>query len=212
MSTIDISLPLSSRTPIWPGSPGFCLDWHKRLSAGDDCNNARLECDTHIGTHVDAPFHYLENGASVEEMSLEILIGPATVAYLPEVNAIAASDLVNLALPLNTTRLLLRTRNSELWAAEMMEFKTDYVALTPDGAEWIVNQGVQLVGVDYLSVGGYEDGVITHRILLEAGVVVLEGLDLSEANPGEYELICLPMKLVGADGAPARAVLVSRAK
>jgi arylformamidase len=156
---------------------------------------------------VDAPLHYLEDGDSVDDMSLEILIGPATISYLPGVEAVASSDLSSLKLSAATRRLLLRTRNSELWAAGITEFKKDYVALTPDAAQWVVGQGIRLIGIDYLSVGGYEDGVITHQILLDAGVVVLEGLNLSNVTPGEYELICLPTRLVGADGAPARAVL-----
>jgi len=207
VNTIDISIPLHSDIPTWPGSPGIRLHWYKRLDAGDDCNNSRLDCDAHAGTHVDAPAHFLENGASVEQLPLEVLIGPAIVAHLREVSAITAADLARLALPAGAKRLLLRTSNSELWAVEMTGFKKDYVALTQDAAQWIVSQGIRLVGVDYLSVGSYEDGIITHQILLGAGVVVLEGLNLYDVNPGEYELVCLPLKLVGADGAPARAVL-----
>jgi arylformamidase len=205
---VDISVPLRANTPTWPGSPKILLHWTKRLDAGDECNNTRLECDTHVGTHVDAPLHFLAEGTSVDKLSLEMLVGPAAVAYLPKVSAVTASELDKLALPSGTERLLLRTNNSEFWAAGISEFRKDYVSLTPDAAQWIVKQGIQLVGVDYLSVGSYEDGVTTHRILLEAGVVVVEGLNLHEVHPGEYQLICLPLKLVGAEGAPARAVLV----
>jgi len=208
--TIDISVSLHSRTPVWPGSPKFCLHWYKRLDAGDECNNSCLNCDTHVGTHVDAPSHFLEEAAAVEQLSLDVLIGPAIVAYLPEVSAITASDLADLALPADTERLLLHTRNSELWAAKITEFREDYVALTSDAAEWIVQEGIRLVGVDYLSVGSYRDGVDTHLILLQAGVVVIEGLNLYNVDAQEYELICLPLKLVGAEGAPARAVLIRR--
>lgn len=207
MGIIDISVPLDSNTPTWPDSPGIRLHWHKRLDAGDECNNTRLDCDTHVGTHVDAPSHFLEDGATVDELSLKTLIGPATVVYLPEVSAITPKGLETLDLAPDTRRLLLRSRNSELWAAGVTEFTKDYVALTAEAAQWIVDQGINLVGVDYLSVGGYVDGAVTHQILLKAGVVVLEGLNLYDVDPGEYELLCLPLKLVGAEGVPARAVL-----
>jgi len=207
---VDISVPLRANTPTWPGSPKILLHWTKRLDAGDECNNTRLECDTHVGTHVDAPLHFLAEGTSVDKLSLEMLVGPAAVAYLPKVSAVTASELDKLALPSGTERLLLRTHNSEFWAAGISEFRKDYVSLTPDAAQWIVKQGIQLVGVDYLSVGSYEDGVTTHRILLEAGVIIVEGLNLAEVQPGNYELICLPICLAGAEAAPARAVLRAR--
>lgn len=193
--------------PIWPDSPGICLHWHKRLDAGDEFNNTRLDCDTHVGTHVDAPSHFLVNGATVEQLSLEVLIGTAIVSYLPKVSEIAASDLENLALPSGIERLLLRTRNSELWKAGVAEFRKDYVALTADAAQWIVDHNISLIGVDYLSVQRYGDSALTHQVLLESGVVILEGLNLADIKPGSYELICLPIRLVGAEGAPARAVL-----
>ena len=184
------------------------LRWTQRLDAGDECNNTRLECDTHVGTHVDAPLHYLEHGASVEALSLEVLVGPATVAFLPEIKTVTASALDNLALTSKTKRLLLRTRNSELWQTGETEFKRHYVSLTTEAAQWVADKGIRLVGVDYLSVGSFEGGVITHKILLDAGVVIVEGLNLYDVESGEYQLICLPLKLVGAEGAPARAVLV----
>ena len=207
MGIIDISVPLSSNTPIWPDSPGIRLHWHKRLDAGDKCNNTRLDCDTHVGTHVDAPSHFLVNGTTVEQLSLEVLIGTAVVVYLPKVSAIAASDLEDLALPSGIERLLIRTRNSELWKAGVAEFRKDYVALTADAAQWVVDQNISLIGTDYLSVQRYGDSALTHQVLLESGVVILEGLNLADIKPGSYELICLPICLVGADGAPARAVL-----
>jgi arylformamidase len=159
---------------------------------------------------VDAPRHFLEAGITVEQLSLEVLVGPATVAYVSEVSRVTPSELDELALPSNTERLLLRTSNSDFWAAGISAFRKDYVALTPEAARWVVNKGIRLVGVDYLSVGSFEGGVITHKILLEAGVIVVEGLNLGEVQPGNYELICLPVCLAGAEGAPARALLRSR--
>jgi arylformamidase len=137
------------------------------------------------------------------------MVGPAFVAYLPEAMEITAGVLAGLNLPQGTQRLLLRTRNSKLWAEETTEFMKDYAALTETGAQWVVERRIRLIGVDYLSVQCYGDGPLTHQILLQAGVVILEGLNLADIEPGCYELICLPLKLVDADGAPARAVLRS---
>lgn len=206
-STIDVSVPLHHLMPAWPGSVGIHLTRTNSLAAGDRSNVSRLDCDVHTGTHVDAPAHFLVDGATVDRMSLEVLIGPATVAYLPNASAIAASDLAALRLPSDTIRLLLRTANSELWSVESTEFQRDYAALTADAAQWVVDRGIRLIGVDYLSVQRYGDSPLTHEILLRAGVVIVEGLDLSRVEPGPYELICLPLKLVGVEGAPARAIL-----
>jgi arylformamidase len=206
---IDISVPLQPQMPIWPGSVGFQLLPTMRLEAGDPANVSRLDCDLHVGTHVDAPWHFVENGITVERLSLDILIGPAIVAYLPQVDAVTAGDLTDLGLPSGTKRLLLRTRNSDWWVAGVHEFRKDYVALTADAARWVVKQGIRLIGVDYLSVQRYDDSPLTHRILLEAGVIILEGLNLASVQPGTYELICLPLCLVGAEGAPSRAILRS---
>lgn len=204
---IDISVPLQADMPTWPGSAGFRLVRTARLEAGDTANVCRLDCDIHVGTHVDAPWHFVQEGATVDRLPLDTLIGPASVEFLPGLKTITADDLGSLTLPPGTERLLLRTDNSELWAAGVRDFREDYVALTASAARWIVDQGIRLVGVDYLSVQRYQDGPAVHQILLEAEVVVIEGLNLFEVEPGEYELICLPLKIVGAEGAPARAVL-----
>ena len=208
-SIIDISVPLHPEMPVWPGSVGIRLSRTMSLEAGDSSNVSRLDCDVHVGTHVDAPLHFIEDGSSVEQMPLKTLIGMVFVAYLPEeVDVITADDLAALSIPKGTQRLLLRTRNSLLWANGVNGFRTDYVALTADAARWMVEHGIRLVGVDYLSVQRYQDGSETHQILLGAGVVIVEGLNLADVVPGQYKLICLPLKLVGAEGAPARAVLV----
>lgn len=204
---IDISVPLQSDMPTWPGSRGFRREWVERLEAGDEANVSRVDCGVHVGTHVDAPLHFVDGGASVDQLNLEILVGPATVGFLPEADAITADDLENLDLPAGTERLLLRTRNSDLWAAGVTEFQEDFVALTADAAHWVVDRGMRLIGVDYLSVQRYQDGPAVHQTLLGAGVVVVEGLDLSSVKPEEYELICLPLRLMGAEGAPGRAIL-----
>ncbi len=177
------------------------------MARGDSCTDSDLICNLHTGTHVDAPLHFLADGADVTTLTLDILIGPAVVAALPEVDAIVADDLEALNLPADTRRLLLRTRNSEGWCRGECEFHRDFVALTTDAAHWVAERGIQLIGVDYLSVQRFQDGPETHIILLQAGVVILEGLNLSQVVPGDYELICLPLKLAGAEGSPVRAIL-----
>lgn len=161
----------------------------------------------HVGTHVDAPLHYLEDGKSLDRLSLDILIGPAVVAYLPELDVITADTLDSIELPDKTKRLLLRTRNSDLMLSQYSDFREDYTALTADAAQWVVDKGIQLIGIDYLSIQCFNDSRLTHEILLKEDVVVLEGLVLCDVDPAEYSLICLPIRLMGADGAPARVVL-----
>jgi arylformamidase len=204
---IDISVPLRTDMPTWPNSVGFRLTRTMSLEEGDSANVSRLDCDVHMGTHVDAPWHFLRDGFTVEAMSLEVLIGPAVVAYLPEASVVTSDDLAILNLPAGTKRLLLRTRNSELWAAGVSYFKEDYVALSVDAARWIAERGIRLIGMDYLSVQRYQDSPLTHQTLMRAGIIILEGLNLADVQPGLYELLCLPLRLIGADGSPARAVL-----
>lgn len=210
MQVWDISVGVTPSLPVWPGDPPVQLERYMAVSDGDAANVSRLACSVHVGTHVDAPIHFVEGSASVEGLPLDVLIGPAVVVELPDVDAITADDLEASTLPSDVTRLLFKTRNSELWADPHHNFYPDYVALTPDAAEWVARQGICLVGVDYLSVQGFHDPEpLTHCTLLEAGVVIVEGLDLREVPPGPYRLICLPMKLAGSDGAPARAVLLT---
>lgn len=193
--------------PVWPGDQEFRLWRTKRLEAGDAANVSQVECNVHVGTHVDAPRHFLEQGCTVEQLPLEVLIGPAMVAYLPEAGAVTPAELCKLALPPGTERLLLRTHNSAWWAAGITEFREDFVGLTVGAAYWLVENGIRLIGIDYLSVQRFQDSDLTHKVLLEAGMIILEGLDLTRVEPGVYELICLPLRLAGAEGAPVRAVL-----
>ena len=204
---IDITVPLESDMPVWPGCTGIRITPTMRLEDGDSANISEMDCNLHTGTHVDAPRHFLQNGATVEQLPLELLVGPVFVAYLPEAVDVKPGDLTGLNLPPNGTRLLLRTRNSQLWAAKTTDFREDFVALTSEAAQWIVDRRIRLIGIDYLSVQRFGDGSITHEILLGADTVVLEGLNLSNVQPGFYELICLPLKLVDVEAAPARAIL-----
>jgi len=205
--TIDISLPMHPKMPKWPGSEGIKIHRIKRLEGGDKVNNSKLECDVHSGTHVDAPLHFIEDGSTVEALPLDMLIGPAIVAAIPEAQVVTAKHLASIGLPPKTERLLLRTRNSDLWASNVTEFRENYTALTADAAQWLVDRGIGLVGIDYLSIQIFSDPPTTHEILLKGKVVILEGLNLADVKPGKYELICLPIRLVGTEGAPARALL-----
>lgn len=205
MGIIDISVPLYEGMPVWPQSPGIRHEWVKRIDRGNNSNDSVLHCDVHLGTHIDAPFHFCENGRMVEELSLEVLCGSVYVADLTLVDAIGEDDLSFIELPDDTERLLFKTSNSKLWKEG--KFNPKYVALTKGGAQWIVDRGIQLVGIDYLSIGSYHDSSPTHRVLLGAEVVIVEGLNLTNVQPGRYELVCLPMKFTGAEGAPARVIL-----
>ncbi len=162
----------------------------------------------HIGTHVDAPLHFLAGGGSVEHLSLEVLVGRTYVAEILTEGHLDRDALENAGIPQETRRLLFKTSNSALWRSTPDRFEPEFVAVSVDGADWLVERGIQLVGVDYLSVAPFEDGVPTHVRLLSAGIIIIEGLDLSAVEAGWYSLTCLPLKLVGSEGAPARAILV----
>ena len=211
MKIFDISLTISPDLPVWPGDPAIELEQVESMDAGATANVSRLNAGVHIGTHVDAPHHFMNDGRTVEQLSLEILTGPCYVLQLPDgIEAITAEALDGISLPSDTTRILFGTSNSRFWARGETVFQEDYVAVTASGADWLVKRGIQLVGVDYLSVAPYSDSTPTHEILLGAGVVVVEGLDLSAVPRGFYDLYCLPLKLLGSDGAPARAILIQQ--
>jgi arylformamidase len=209
MKILDISLPVSPGLPVWPGDPVIVLERYRSITRGNASNDTRLACSVHAGTHVDAPAHFLEKGATIEQLPLDILIGPALVAELPETDVITPDILNALAIPPDTTRLLFKTKNSALWAEPNSRFNPDYVALSAEAAGWIVRKGLCLVGIDYLSIQKFDDPEpLTHSILLDAGIVIVEGLNLQNIRPGSYQLICLPLKLSGSEGAPARVVLI----
>ena len=209
MTIYDISLTISPNLPIWPGDPALELELIESMDKGAHANVTRLSAAVHLGTHVDAPHHFLNDGRTVENLPLDVLTGPCYVTQLPDgIEAITAEVLDRTEISSEMKRVLFGTRNSHLWAKSESTFQTDFVAITEDGAEWLVEHGVQLVGVDYLSVAPYGDSVPTHTVLLKAGVVVVEGLNLSKIVRGFYDLYCLPLKIAGSDGAPARAILI----
>ncbi len=207
MRIYDVTVGISPQLPVWPGDPPVQLERMQAIASGANANVSRLACGVHTGTHVDAPLHFIDGASGVDSLPLKLLTGRAYVVNLPSAKVIDEATLEAAGLPPRTRRVLFRTRNSELWTKEK-SFQTNFVAVDASGARWLVKKGVQLVGVDYLSVAPYGQSKETHRVLLEAGVVVIEGLDLSRVTQGRYSLYCLPLKLMGSDGAPARVILV----
>jgi arylformamidase len=209
MTIYDISLTITPDLPVWPGDPALVLEQTMSISKGEVANVTRINSSVHVGTHIDAPRHFIDGGRTIEQLPLEVLTGPCYVAQLPDgVEAITSEVLERTEITSEMKRVLFGTRNSHLWARGESKFQTDFVGITEDGAEWLVERGVQLVGVDYLSVAPYSDVIPTHLVLLRQGVIVVEGLNLSNVMRGFYDLYCLPLKIAGSDGAPARAILI----
>jgi arylformamidase len=204
----DVTVPLSDAVPVFPGDPRFHMEFTHRIADGQPYNVARITMGAHSGTHVDAPYHFLADGGTVEQLALEILIGKCRVIDIGARHKIERADLESQDLR-DDLRVLLKTRMSG--QLRVREFQADFVYLTPDAARYLVQAGIKLVGIDYLSVEkfGSED-FAAHHALLGAGVVIIEGLDLSEVEAGEYDMTCLPLRIVGADGSPARVVLRAR--
>lgn len=208
MRWLDISVGLSPGLPVWEGDPPVLVERFSSIDAGDGANVSRIAMSAHSGTHVDAPLHFIDGGKAVDGLLLTHLIGTGYVQQIPdEVDIITAQVLERYPLPDGVRRILFKTRNSSQRLLEKPDFVRNFVAIREDAAELLVRRGIWLVGVDYLSVASFANPVLTHQVLLSAGIIVVEGLELSAVAPGEYELICLPLKVIGADGAPARVVL-----
>jgi arylformamidase len=206
---LDISAPVEPSMPTFEGDPPVAFERVKSLANGDVCNLTRIDMGAHSGTHVDAPIHFVAGASSSEGIALDAVMGPAWVVDTREQRGpITAADLERLAIPPQETRILFRTPNSQLW--ERPGFQTGFVGLDASAAGALVNRRATLVGIDYLSIAPFGDPTPTHVALLSAGVVILEGLDLRAVEPGPYELVCLPLRIVGSDGAPARALLRRR--
>lgn len=206
---IDISLSYSPDLPAWPGEPKPDLEFLEQISGGGVANVTKLSACVHFGTHMDAPMHFVDGAGGVDGISLDKLVGPALVVDMRGVTEINADNLGAANIPDNTVRILFRTDNSDLWNNPGHDFYEDFVAITPDGAEWLVRNGVIFVGIDYLSIETYHTtDFATHKTILGAGIAVVEGLDLRNVDPGTYQLVCLPVKLADRDGAPARAILI----
>jgi arylformamidase len=209
MKIYDVSVPLQSGMPVWPGDDPPRFEQHAFIEKGSIVNSTAVHSSAHVGTHVDAPRHLFNEGKTIDEISLDILVGPAEVIDMQEASQIDRRVLSSIPMP-PCVRLLFKTRNSNHWGTPHHKFKKDFVSLTGDGAEFLIEKGIRLVGIDYLSIDLFSAGDLpAHKILLENEVVVIEGLDLSGVVSGQYELNCLPLKIVGADGAPARVILKS---
>jgi arylformamidase len=205
----DISLPIAPTMPTWPSDAPIVVEPTSRIGRGDSANVSRLGMSSHTLTHVDPPGHFIEQGLTIDRLPLDVLIGPAIVVEPhPQKNLITATDLGQLGIR-DVERVLIKTRNSDLWMGGPYEFQADYVSLSKDAAAWLVSKRIKLVGVDYLSVEAYEAREHpVHHTLLGNGVVIVEGLNLTQVPEGRYQLICLPLKIQNGDGAPARVVLM----
>ncbi|MBE0475865.1 MAG: cyclase family protein [Coriobacteriia bacterium] len=203
---VDVTVPVREGMPVYPDNPAVTVERVREVEGGAPSTLSRLCMGTHTGTHVDAPMHFLGAGApGIDEMPGEVMVGAARVIEIADERAVTADELARHD-PRPAERLLLKTRNSALWSSE--GFRPDYVHLTTEAAELLADRRIALLGVDYLSVGGYRsNGREVHRALLGAGIYLIEGLDLSDARAGSCEVYCLPLRLAGAEGAPARVLL-----
>ena len=203
---IDVSVPLRTGMVHWPDNPPVSIERMLDIERGDVANVSKLSMGAHTGTHMDAPLHFFRTGKGIDTMPLTATIGRARVIEIRDPESIKPEELGSYQLQ-RGERILFRTRNSaRCWQTN--DFVEDFVYISQEAARYLAVQEVQTVGVDYLSVGGFfKDGVETHHALLEAGIWIIEGLNLSNVVPGTYELVCLPLRIEGSDGAPSRAIL-----
>jgi arylformamidase len=206
MRFYDITVPISNQLPVYPGDPPVQVTPVQSWEAGDGVCVSHLSLTTHIGTHIDPPAHFLRAGRTVDQLSLDSLIGPCRVVETGEIDVIDAAWLAGIPWE-GVRRLLFKTKNGRFWP-EDSTFHPNYVYLEPDAAQLLVSRGVCLVGIDYLSVEKFDfEDPETHRTLLAGEVVIVEGLDLRHVPAGDYQLFCLPLRIASGDGAPARVVL-----
>jgi arylformamidase len=204
---IDISVALRTGMVHWPGDIPVRVQQTANMQQGDVANLRTISMSAHTGTHMDAPLHFVDGGLSLDTMPFTATVGRARVIEIDDDNTITRAELEKHE-PQLGERVLFKTRNSGVAWAQCRYFLKNYVALSSDAARYLVECGVRTIGVDYLSIGPYgEEGFDTHRVILAAGIWVIEGLNLANVSAGEYELICLPLKIAGGDGAPARAIL-----
>lgn len=212
MKIYDISVPIRSSMPIWPGDPAVVLQMLSAIENGEQANVTGIKMSVHTGTHIDAPSHFIENAASVDQIPLKKLIGVVLVLEIDETVDVI-SDQILLAHPKNdllesTEKVLFHTKNSSLWLTHPEEFQSDYVGIDKSGAAYLSGLSLDLIGLDYLSIATYDETLIPHKTLLSKGIVLLEGLNLTGVTEGNYEMFCLPLNLVGCEGAPARVILI----
>lgn len=203
---VDISIPVRDGMPHWPSDPAISITRVKSMERGDSANLSMLSMGAHSGTHVDAPVHFIKDGTGVDEIPLDTLVGRARVVEITDTESVKPGELAGYGLR-QGERVLFKTRNSpQIWRQD--EFAQDFVFISDAAADFLAASGIRLVGVDYLSVGSFKHGgSYVHKTLLGNGICIIEGLNLSNIKPGNYDLICLPLRLTGGDGAPARAII-----
>jgi len=207
MKLYDITLTISESTITWPRDPKVSIQKTRLISKGNSCNVSELKFGSHCGTHIDAQYHFEENGIKIDQIPLDYLIGDVTVFNIKNKEKIDLEDIKSLKLK-NRERVIFKTINSTFW--KLPEFKKDFVYITKEAARHLVDSGVKVVGIDYLSVEKFgSKPADTHHIFLRNGVVLIEGLDLINVEAGDYELIALPLKIKDCDGSPARVILRS---
>ncbi len=206
----DITIPISNDTPVWTGDKEVRIYRNRAIAAGADYNVSLLEMGVHTGTHMDAPYHVNDAGRTVDQIPLEQLVGQAQVVVVPpEIETIDADFLAECRLAAGVQRVLFKTRNSRFWNDQPLRFREDFIGVEASGARWLIEKGVVLAGIDWFSISPMNDLKTPHEVLLCSGAVILENLDLRKVPAGSYELICLPLKLAGTDGASVRAILRS---
>lgn len=213
MKIYDISVPISSTMPVWPGDPPVVVQQVAAISSGESANVSRIVMGAHSGTHIDAPRHFIADGKTIGQIPLEKLIGKVLVMEIDHTEDVISDQVLeshpNNDLLKNASKVLFRTRNSALWQAHPTDFYKNYVGIDSSGAHYLKNLDLDLIGIDYLSIAPYQDTLMPHLILLAEEIVLLEGLDLSQAPSGIYDLYCLPLNIPDCEGAPARVVLIS---
>ena len=210
MKWFDVTVETSETLPVWPGDPRVSIERIQKLEVGANANVSKISMSLHTGTHVDAPYHFLQNGPRLAEIPLDRFFGAVTVIEMQEdIDTINAEVLERIDRSLFTERILFKTRNSAYWSEPVVShFHSEFVGIDITGAQFLVDRGVRLVGIDYLSIAPFRQSKPTHEVLLTAGIVIVEGLNLSAVAQGSYQLYCLPLKLGNAEGSPARVILI----
>ena len=212
MKVIDISLPLSPNLPVWPGDPPLELEQVSSISGGEMANVSRITMSVHCGTHIDAPKHFIDSGKTIDQIPFEKMMGEVLVLQMEDEVSVITEQVLKAHpdqdLLRKGSKVLFRTRNSHLWLNPTREFREDFVAIDASGAAYLNTLHLDLIGIDYLSIAPFDQPTTPHVTLLTGEAVLLEGLDLSQVESGVYEIICLPLKIPGCEGAPARVVLI----
>lgn len=209
MKIHDVTLTIQAGMIVWPGDIPVELYRKEKIEEGGIANNSNISMGVHTGTHIDSPYHFINDGIKVDQIPLDTLVGPAQVVELPDsVEVIDAGIIKSISFTPGVRRVLFKTRNSKIWSSSPDYFHEDFVGISADGAKVLVDLGVRLAGIDYLSAAPFTESKPSHDILLGAGMVLIEGLDISKVTPGLYTLVCLPLKLKDTDGSPARVILI----